>query len=163
MKKYFGNDDQGIPFTEFGIAHNLICAMQEPIKKGEKVLFVSIGSIEETVNEYDDTKACWHPSTLRLPDRFQKKECRHGGCFMSCGLCGKMLIDYRKPEPEKCDHANYDYQPGLGWACNKCSYIYSKPKDEVDEKIENICHGIENVSGTFHKELRELVELARKK
>ena len=113
IRKYFHvgcNDDPCY------LAHNhdamraslVLCAMQEPIKKGERILVIS--SSDGSIREEDAVRDCdyIHPFDLRLPDRFQKQE-----CFVSiqreCPQCRKQhvwKIDEESkptPEPEKCN------------------------------------------------------------
>ena len=99
----------------------LQCAMQEPIKKGERYImhdYISHEWNERTaVIDYEA-----RPDHLRLPDRFQKQEHKHEW-KCECGMNPSVNME-PTPEPEKCAE-----KPHVGYCC--------KPKDEVEEKINS--------------------------
>lgn len=117
------------------MAHRVLLAMQEPIRKGERYLYWSLDYpeswVEQTQTNDDDS---FHPLKLRLPDRFQKRECE---CIChntkeNHNCCENM----NKPQPEaqKCDCVGNSLGPNC-----KIHPQYDNPKDEVEEKCP-ICH-----------------------
>jgi hypothetical protein len=79
VRKYFGEDNK---FFHEDIAVRVLRAMQEPIRKGERVLefFVEPERWKDAIYVYDGVSLNqFHPMFMRLPDRFQtaeKKECK---------------------------------------------------------------------------------------
>lgn len=70
VKKYFSGTVDGY------MAYSVLYAMQQPIRSGERYLLIdSYGEITEQINEYDDIDHFIHVSRLRLPDRWQNREC----------------------------------------------------------------------------------------
>lgn len=89
VRKYF-KDDCSVcrDWPVQGAAWHVLTAMQEPIKKGERVLSfygLAIGWIEAK-SELIYSEPEHHPYCLRLPDRFQKQECDILG--HPCERCG---------------------------------------------------------------------------
>lgn len=91
IRKYFGwkhpcghaNGPTGTYiYCDACLSLNVLRAMQEPIRKGERLLACSLNdnfgnSWEETTAQCESNVA-WHPFTLRLPDAAQGKECKQG-------------------------------------------------------------------------------------
>lgn len=111
VREYFGQwtDRKNSRETQFyeQMSLRVIEAMQQPIKKGDKYLSLIVpGTVSEQVAEVG-TLEDFHPYALRLPDRFQKKECGHAW-FAKCIKCGEEadLPEEKRPksapEPEKC-------------------------------------------------------------
>ena len=109
VKKYFGNLDSRSKERRrnWAMADAVLSAMQEPIRKGQRVLrHDGMGDhavwTESIVGDEDKfyTQATneWHPGLLILPPAFQKKECRAG--FLKCRDCGEEIIHKPKPAPE---------------------------------------------------------------
>ncbi len=69
VKKYFGDDANG----EWKMAYNVLRAMEQPIKKGEKILVIQKDGGRIWEYEYPTDVSVVHPQWLRLPDRFQEK------------------------------------------------------------------------------------------
>lgn len=127
-------------------ADAVLRAMQQPIKRGERYLVIrmkggyEIDVIEEVEASFTrDPLTGWHSSYLRLPDRWQKKEC----CTWvgRCDTCGrdKYAEDQPAPEPEKESSA-------------------------VEEKIKELVIGHKpscDATEDFEDQLRALVALAR--
>lgn len=143
--------------SDSAMSYRVISAMQEPIKKGEKYLFwisschglgakipesyfeewtcgeeqkrIGVGYIEDNFDSY-------HPQALRLPDRFQKREC---------------------PERITCECGMAVLHPDPGTA------RYQTQHDEVTEKIDKLCRFfcVDKSPASFKEELCELVRLAR--
>jgi hypothetical protein len=176
VRKYFGAG-MGLSITkEFklpDVAYNVLMAMQQPIAKGERYLLIDSEVISEKVadsNSLDHTK---HLGALRLPDRFQTKDCP---CLL-CGYHHPVLGGYPAPERGKCDHNGKH----LGLLCpeicecnggaKKCDHpLFQSPGAAVEEKINQmksyrpdgfLIRWQDEVR--FEKELRELVRLARGK
>jgi len=123
-------------------ALRILQSMQEKISAGERYLMQDAQDQSWTIgcesrNFYD-----FHPFALRLPDRFQtKKEIEMSP--MPCGCRWVQIED--------------------------CSVHGNKTKDEVEERIHRFMSraydswAYDLKHGHLEKELRELVELARKK
>lgn len=153
------------------VALNILQSMQEPIKKGERALEWAEVCWREIVIR-DETyigSAEFHPTILRLPDRFQKQEC-DCICHRNSGVWHNKPCDCAynppKPEPEKCYacEGRNDCKPG-GWqpVCEFHLRNPPKPKDEVEDKIMSIVAPFVHGGDKMEKLLRELVELARGK
>lgn len=107
IRKYFGcGKDKGNLHNhgmylecDMEMAKHVLTAMQEPIRKGERYLF-----LWRDKGYIDDDRASgdilgWHVDSLRLPDRFQeagKKECLNKYCGCPCHP------DKTQPPPEPC-------------------------------------------------------------
>lgn len=182
VKKYFGNRHESCPpgcnyGHEEKMAYRILAAMQEPIKKGERYLFIqnyevpgsnSSGyqEILEIESGYDYN--IFHPLFLRLPSGFQtpeKEECDHpfkNLVFQTsgilCCLCSKTVkpscAEKPTPDPVYCCVCGYR-GPQENWGTHKCF------PDPAEEKIKEI---IDDQPMTLNKSvaaLRELVALAR--
>ncbi len=174
-----------IPGDKTCLSAAVIRAMQEPIRKGERYLYICGLRIEESVQEHD-WDACWHPIRLRLPDLFQKTFCSTRLVIGTdkCGACGEMLERQTRhveepPEPPKCKHG---VKETTIYPCNDCIAEMDKPKDPkcpicgrdscwqhdaVEIKIKDIDDRVgefnSNGAQSLEEELRELVKLARGK
>lgn len=80
VKKYFACDPQAGCFhkesqaCEAAKAYGILRAMQEPIKKGERRLYVDgMGAVWDGIHPVD-INPDYHPDYLRLPSRFQTPE-----------------------------------------------------------------------------------------
>ena len=151
--KYFGDNSRD-PFCNQRMAYNILRAMEEPIKKGDKYLELMVnGIVREKLAEgvsyvvYGDPL---HPYYLRLPDRFQKQECDCKCHSVHAGLC-KCGVEGPTPEPE-CRHGR-----PLSEHCVNCSQAQepekcnctrlpcwhgTMPKDEAEEyTVQFSSHG----------------------
>jgi hypothetical protein len=143
----------------------ILRAMCQPIKRGERYIFVgNNGIMKENDGGFQMDLNEFHPHVLRLPDEFQKKEC-DVSLDLKCPQCSRThvwTVDHSSkpaPEPEKCDHSN----------CTHDGVI--RPSSAVEEKIKSILGGDIDGKGMVtlngidaHKlrsQLRELVRLAR--
>ena len=144
VKKYFNN------------AEEVISSMQEPIRKGERYLWWSIDYSGQWVEQTQTADIDgFHPFKLRLPDKFQKKECPNVSLECSCGkIVSHSAPDVRHPWRDEC---------GCGIKlCAKCN----GKCDEVEEKIEELANHYCAVTHPHsdcnkREQLRELVRLAR--
>lgn len=96
----------------FKNADEILTAQQQPIKKGERYLHIAChGAIDVNGTTVSDPEIAeldfggFHPTFLRLPDRFQKQECDHK--IKKPYWEEIYLPDYcpkckPTPEPEKC-------------------------------------------------------------
>jgi hypothetical protein len=99
VRKYFAFDLEGKEYDQSSIAACVLHAMQEPIRKGERYLgwpsYTTVNQwTEQVCGEHEITPIDFHPFQLRLPDRFQKRECKAG--FLKCQDCGEEII--HKPQ-----------------------------------------------------------------
>lgn len=165
VKEYFGCKDcahKNIHECRWEMSFWILNAMQQPIRKGDRIL---IGSnwrkIEESHWTFDDNSGANGPIMLRLPDKFQRKE--SDGMKCGCGLTwkthhrfdGPCYVFENMPQPTdiykdcKRDHLH----SGL-------CFFYS---EAVEEKIKEIVHEFK-WSGTptarKYEALRELVRIA---
>lgn len=70
------------------ISERIIRAMQEPIRKGERILLThDNGKTWEETTMAGQADEPFHPNCLRLPGKFQGPICTHDGC-LSCSKCG---------------------------------------------------------------------------
>lgn len=146
-------------------ASGVLDAMQQPIRKGERLLCVSgceseILAVYESVADkrWDDRRSGFHAFWLRLPDAFQKpKGCQHDSYSFMCTNCGKPFeqpIGKPAPSPEGCEGG-------------EAVYYRNNAKDAVEEKIVEI-RGLGRSGSHFEmeadqleKHLRDLVRIAR--
>lgn len=161
VKKYFGcyafeiKCTNGNEYLEH-MAYRILQAMQEPIKKGERCLFVdkygddqhriipeshSILRIQEYTAEKDFLDAV-HLGLWRLPDCFQRRE-----CSCACHLPGNKVM-----EGSPCCQPQRDDIIDKGFDL--------KPKNEVEEKIKYLL-SVSDHSSDWESHLRDLVRLAR--
>lgn len=121
VRKYFGIEgmDQGLQkfyksenyHPDAVLAINVLDAMQQPIRKGERALQIYNCPVHEEVIAEDYVG--FHPYLLRLPDQYQtpeKKECDHvGKGFASnafevrCMKCKQVVFAVPEPAPDKAD------------------------------------------------------------
>lgn len=85
VKKYFGYSASGYERSRAELAFIVLAAMQEPIRKGERLLLIcQNGDIIEQIatgDERTDT-IMFQWNYLRLPDCLQKRECLTCGCHI---------------------------------------------------------------------------------
>ena len=80
IKKYFACDKRigtkGDHICHEIMAYKILCAMQEPIRNGEKYLSLGTHAVGDVIteNEYPEFWPPFHPLALRLPDRFQPEK-----------------------------------------------------------------------------------------
>lgn len=179
VRKYFG-DDSYINEEYFGdMSYSIIKSMQQPIKAGERVLILDVEwGVQDTVMAFDNDG--FHFDVLRLPDRFQKKQCS-GKEKYTCIYCGNELVHKpapearatcpmcnplpcpiggHMPEPEKCGCGGCNCHSGVCHShCPNC-----KPSSAVEEKIRTLQYEWAPEIGMdtrFTIQLRELVKLAQ--
>lgn len=135
VKKYFGEYKVGDTMAMLDIrelALRVLAAMQGVISKKERCLGWVNGDIwqeEDCAEELGN----FHPTLLRLPDQFQKREC---GCT-------------KRPD----GHHTID------GVCRCC--CHQPQREAVEEKIRGICKQYQfGDAGEFAYQLRELVRLA---
>ena len=97
VRRYFGDEDTDNPCTPCGIALYVLTAMEEEIKVGEKCLALTYGipgsvQWQEATMTQELLIGWYHPFYLRLPEKFQKKECEWG---MTCPAC-KGVMTHQK-------------------------------------------------------------------
>lgn len=130
VKKYFSCDSRLCCFPEHHChsAWLILNAMQEPIKNGERCLewFPSTDKWQEIVWKlYPECEGVYHPSFLRLPDRFQPPpECKDYQSGFYCGKCIKPMNDgswceCKPPSPAK----------GPGETCCRGCWKYPEKHD----------------------------------
>lgn len=142
VRKYFGCDNIGCimlgesieKFKIFHMAFRVLEAMEQPIKKGDKLLVIGTDSLIYETNAIKDHDGI-HPFDLRLPPRFQppaKKGCDHhfkcrcGATFALHDMIIAMPSDSLggKPTPER----------GEGKPCSDINcgtnHIVGKPVDQ---------------------------------
>lgn len=79
-------------------SERVFAAMEQPIKKDERYMAVFRDSvIKEAIWTNSSDIGGWHPYYLRLPDRFQTKECAHGE--LKCMGCNLEMPENTKPDP----------------------------------------------------------------
>lgn len=137
VKKYFCD----------GINHmavNVLAAMQEPIHRGDKLIELG-GALDDYVARItfadDRDFNGWHAYFLRVPDRFQKRECE----------CACHLEECRGKHHQKV-------------ICQCGHYGLSPTSDAVEGKIKEIRDIQDQGERTWmaiEKHLRDLVRLAR--
>lgn len=166
VKKYFGcgcfNPNRTCPAIgncKDEMAGNVLRAMQEPIKNGDRVLFMNTsGDVKEDTAASVCLPLTFHGTCLRLPSRFQGTEKKECGC--SCHHQANKVYESQC----KC------HQPAPSQTCNDpkahgCG-LPPKPSEAVEEKIKQIIDEyIESnaMSWPYLKEkLRELVAMVRK-
>ena len=154
VRKYFENEypEDRTPATT---ALRILRAMEEPIKKGERLLDLKPDGYA-VESQWKIHIACteFHPGFLRLPDRFQKQGCDHDG-YLRCVNCGNNFTTgwkLTKPTPEPALFKCKDF-------AGQCQHPGCKPKYEVEEKINGWSAG--DYKG-LRDILRELVDMARK-
>lgn len=142
------------------MAFNILKAMEEPIKKGDKALYWDGPQVLEVTFDSDIRNSFYpHQNYLRLPSRFQaeeKKECANCGSKQSD--CMNMFHDYMNPGapgPEKFECPLH----GLDRDERLCT---CKPSDAVENKIAFICGYWSLHDKNLDIELRELVDLVRR-
>jgi hypothetical protein len=155
VKKYFHDDDVD---DQYG--YKILEAMHQPIAKGERYLWINSEGKEAGKVFTADVAVFekYHPFFLRLPDRFQTKECQH----MFCCLHGNP-----QPAPERgnCVH-------GPNAQCDSCNT--RSPEAAVEEMKDKIHLYFQCLRQTAHYHcddtncqvliyLRELLKLARGK
>jgi len=173
--KYWGD------LPELHRAHALLSAMCQPIKKGEK--YLDLGTKEIKISQ-EDWQLEFHPFHLRLHSRFQTKN-----TIVKEGTCGCRTCDYHS-EDTKVEQTKDEQEPtydrrlqeiisdpsfriyGLTledirqlqtyWKTNRIDWPPSKKSDEVEEKIEWISRWSVPPYEALKKELRELVQVAKK-
>lgn len=171
IRKYFGSEHKGCPegcdyVHADARATRVLTAMTEQIKIGELYLQYGAGEWKEmTLETTTQPLLVFHAYQLRLPDRWQKKECDHRkgdawfGVIQECIDCHVLRnVDYPKPQPAP----NIDHIDSKTWndEFNKAH----KPSDAVEEKIKEITHVWTPGSmeaNDMSKQLRELVRLVR--
>lgn len=193
IRKYFGCevdacDEAGTVDHDWlnCLARKVLTAMQEPIRKGERILLINNNSRLEPVSESTKNYELegFHPWDLRLPSRFQeagKKECEGFDTALWCQKCG-LELRHVKPqpppescscpdtshnfcgrkltpaEPEKCDHdPNWELD-----TCKRCNPFTAT--DAVEAKIKELCSTGWIGGNSFRipeSGLRELVKLCR--
>lgn len=134
------------------IALRILCAMQEPIRKGESYLNFANQSDWILLRDCPQEQNSFHPWGLRLPSRFQpeKKECKETHTWeWMCRICGAP----KPPSPpakeaEKCDYSPpfiNTHKAGCDFKCSNGS-----PDQDVEEKIKNIRQGLIGVPDAYH-------------
>jgi len=150
IRKYFGwsMGPTSVELDDMRIAYFVLAAMQEPIKKGDRYLSIDqYGNVTESSQSSETGWADYHPSALRLPQRFQT------------------------PEKKECDHPfkNLVFQTS-GILCCLCSKrvkssCAEKPADDrVENQIREILENTKYYQANFNEysdALRELVALVR--
>lgn len=165
VRKYFGCKDSKTHLCfssdDCHMSYDILRAMQEPIGKGERYLFLA----EDQWLENDS--GCYrgfHPKELRLPDRFQpqeKKECENLG-MLTCFRCHRELIHKPKPSEENKECSCSDKSVWEKHICSKCGVEMAVKRDAVEEKIKEVMVYFQMPSsGVLEAKLRELVRLAR--
>lgn len=179
VRKYFGdcfykNCPMASTIThkrEPCMAHGVLSAMQQPIRKGERYLGYFFITEEWQVDDApQNNNDPFHPAMLRLPDAFQKQEkhnCEDAKLLMETHIrvYHSAPAELSKPAPpEKCEC--YDLHiPGVKY---ECEHHYPKPQDAVEERLQEFLTWIGK--GTWGKirtlrevetEVRDLVRLAR--
>lgn len=196
VRKYFGCECEGPhSYKKMGscsliMSGHIIQAMQQPIRKGEKYLDLNYSKVVVAQSGFLSESMVlsnWHPSVLRLPDTFQKQECKCQCHMTACGCCVTEGHNQPTPSPEKCPHADIGHfhgdisnpsacpeakpkdepekckcNPWMGKHAEDC-----KPKDAVEEKIKRIAETTYPMSfdlsarERISDELRDLVRLAK--
>lgn len=176
VRKYFHpecNDDPCyLAHSHYAmVALQVLRAMQEPIRKGDRRLYIDgMGAMWDGVHPVN-LNPDYHPDYLRLPDKFQmagKKECKNVG-MLTCQDCGSELIHQPAKEPFSLIHQG----PHMG--TEKCGDVHAcehgpafHDSDAVEAKIDAIELKVwkfgkatvgEAVS--LGKDLHELVNLVR--
>lgn len=134
VRKYFGcpaNDcREHVPCytVEQHMAFRVLHAMQQSIKKGERYLNWSDndGGFYETMAQGDHDAENPHWGVLRLPDRFQKKECCDQYFGGSCPTCHSVHSCRPKPEPPKCVCNEI---LGEHWPLCPLAYEHTEPRE----------------------------------
>lgn len=162
MQKYFGAAGKDDYERACCTAFNILQAMQEPIRKGDRYLFWHKDKVTEMVwEDFMATIEESHAEHLRLPDAFQNQEkfC----CDLHQHVPGvteyPCTMKKPTPSPEKCE-CSPACNHGYSEHCNCCGAL-DKPKDAVEEKIMEISMNHGACSGGWERELRDLVRLAR--
>lgn len=139
VKKYFGSCEHGA-YLEKGclcrlsFAENVINAMQEKIKKGERYLFIEREAYFDVLEGNRDGISCdldnFHPIYLRLPDRFQppeRKSCEAHVLGVYCLYCDfKNPGAIKPPSTAGCDHSGLKRYCGDAIYCETCKFDISK-------------------------------------
>lgn len=132
VRKYFYPSD----CSTFQAAYNVLIALQQPIRKGERYLTThdNGGTWKEQTITGAPADEPFHPYLLRLPDAFQKqekKECHHRIWKHRCLGCDEIIeIEKPTPSPEKCECVFLNES-----VCPNPRCPVHKPKDAVEEKI----------------------------
>lgn len=74
------------------VSARVIAAMEAEIKKGELYLVMDPKGSLWTETAVDNFQLGFHPAFIRLPDRFQAKECKCGSYQTECPACGKQHV-----------------------------------------------------------------------
>lgn len=153
--------------------------MQRPIRKGERILALDLSGKIWEIDCANDLCG-YHPQALRLPDAFQKQECKgcvHDNCQCQCECHGEQNPK-PAPSPEKLDkcpwcggfnfHNEFCNRPGKPKDAVECGHDPKrnhncwKPKNKLEETIKRLVWIQEDRDKEFiEKELRDLVRLAR--
>lgn len=141
IRKYFGREDKESPNTPAGIAYDVLMAMQEPIRKGERILLIDsprLEAVSESIMNYAING--FHPWYVRLPSRFQAAVCQCG-CH-DCGLPRKKGYSCcdRATQPPPCN--NYVPEYGVNRFCVNC---HKAESDHTPEPMKFECplHGLD--------------------
>ena len=151
IKKYFGcfkkegeiHEHSYVDECSAQVAFHILAAMQEPIKKGERMLFLpgNHNPISEEVAGDDIPSSeirCW----LRLPSRFQPQAEKkkwphlHRWSVTSCE-CGEKYFE-PKPTPPKCEHADIGHFHGTIENPTACPDKSPAVDDEIEKAIKDI-------------------------
>ena len=146
IRKYFSPDDDPdvkcccvigskCRYHSETLAYNILTAMQETIKKGDKFLSLdSFGSASVITHTGSLPDVPFHPFALRLPDRFQgteKKACNNSSC----------AVHHPKPKLTLCSDTGcgcHGYSDRCGCCCHKPAPV---------EGVERVMGINETVSG----------------
>jgi hypothetical protein len=151
------------------MAVHILDSMQEPIRNGDSYLWIhDNGTIEKKF--YDRIKQMdifekqgYHPSALRFPDRFQKKECickiielwRGEGLNWENG-CPQH--GWNPPLPET-DTDKCPCRFKIHWKC-ECECHYPSLSTELENKIKNIVYHADK-GLWLENRIRDLVRMAQ--